>query len=323
MLLMGNKVVSVSTQHKLRPTKNKWQKLNKIKINWQLYLLILPPLVFIFIFNYVPMYGILMAFQNFDPIAGVWHSPWIGLQNFQQWFNNYEFWPLIENTVGLQLFGLLVGFPIPVILAIMLHELASEKFRRFVQTVIYAPYFISTVVVVGMLLIFVAPQSGLINHIIESLGGKPIFFMASPQWFQPLYVFSGVWQGAGFGTILYLAALTGVSPELLDAAIIDGASRFRRIWHISLPTIRPIVVIMLIWGIGDIMAVGPDKAYLMQTSLNISTSQIIPTYVYEMGLLNAQYSFSAAVGLFNSVINAILLVIVNFVAKRITDTSIF
>jgi putative aldouronate transport system permease protein len=297
--------------------------LNKIFVNWQLYLLILPPLAFIIIFNYIPMYGLLMAFQNFDPILGVWHSPWVGFQNFEQWFTNYQFWPLIENTVTLQLFGLIVGFPVPVILAIMLHELFSNKVRRFIQTVIYAPYFISTVVVVGMLLIFVSPKTGLINHIIEALGGKPIFFMASPGWFQPLYVFSGVWQGAGFGTILYLAALTGVSPELQEAAVIDGASRLRRIWHISLPAIRPIVIIMLIWSIGDIMAIGPDKAYLMQTPLNLSKSQIIPTYVYETGLLNAQYSFSTAVGLFNSIVNCVLLLIVNYIAKRFSETSIF
>ncbi|GMA59373.1 carbohydrate ABC transporter membrane protein 1 (CUT1 family) [Alicyclobacillus sacchari] len=292
-------------------------------VNWQLYLLMFLPLAFVIVFNYVPMYGLLMAFQNFDPILGIWHSQWVGFQNFQQWFHNYQFWPLIKNTIALQLFGLVVGFPVPIILAIMLHEVANDKIRRFMQTVLYAPYFISTVVIVGMLFIFVDPQTGLVNHLIVSLGGKPIFFMASPRWFRPLYVFSGVWQGAGFGTILYLAALTGVSPDLLDAALIDGASRMRRIWHISLPTIRPIVIIMLIWSIGDIMAVGPDKAYLMQTPLNLSASQIIPTYVYETGLLNAQYSFGAVVGLFNSVINSVLLIIVNFIAKRLTETSIF
>ncbi len=314
--------VSKIDRPKLKIRKRK-STLQKIKTNWQLYLLILPPLAFVIVFNYFPMYGILMAFQNYDPIAGILHSPWVGFQNFQQWFNNYQFWPLITNTILLQLFGLIVGFPVPIILAIMLNEAANDKIRSFMQTVLYAPYFISTVVVVGMLFIFVDPQTGLINHIIQSLGGKPIFFMASSQWFRPLYVFSGVWQGAGFGTILYLGALTGVSPDLIDASLIDGASRLRRIWHISLPTIRPIIIIMLIWSIGDIMAVGPDKAYLMQTNLNMSTSQIIPTYVYETGLLNAQYSFSAVVGLFNSVLNCILLLIVNFIAKKLSDTSIF
>jgi putative aldouronate transport system permease protein len=230
---------------------------------------------------------------------------------------------LIANTVGLSVYSLVVGFPIPIIVALMLHQLASTRLRRVMQTILYAPHFISTVVVVGMLFVFLAPETGLVNHIIVWLGGQPVYFMASPNWFQTLYVFSGVWQDTGWSTIIYLAALTTVSPALHEAAMIDGASRWRRIWHIDLPGIRPMIIILLVLAMGNIMNVGFEKAYLMQTDLNLNVSEIIPTFVYKVGLLQAQYSYATAIGVFNAVINFALLIAVNQAARRLSETSLF
>lgn len=302
----------------------RWKRaVKRVAVNWELYLLLLPAMVYIIVFKYVPMYGVQIAFRDFDPVTGIWNSPWIGLQQFQTFFNNYQFWQLIGNTVGLSLYSLVIGFPIPIIVALMLHQVASKPLRRVMQTVLYAPHFISTVVVVGMLFVFLSPETGVVNHIIAWMGGQPVYFMASPNWFQSLYVFSGLWQDTGWSTIIYLAALTAVSPSLHEAAMIDGASRWRRIWHIDLPGIRPMIVILLILAIGNVMNIGFEKAYLMQTDLNLGVSEIIPTFVYKVGLLQAQYSYSTAIGMFNAVINLALLIAVNQAAKRFSETSLF
>lgn len=295
----------------------------RIAVNWELYLLLAPAMLYIVVFKYIPIYGVQIAFRDFDPIVGITGSPWVGFQWFQQFFSNYQFWPLIRNTVTLSLFTLVVGFPVPIIVATMLHQLFSNTLRRWMQTILYAPHFISTVVVVGMLFIFLSPSTGLVNLALTWVGGKPVFFMASAGWFQPLYVLSGVWQETGWGTIIYLAALTTVNPALHEAAMIDGAGRFRRIWHIDLPSIRPVIVILLVLAIGNIMNVGFEKVYLMQTDLNLSISEVIPTYVYKTGLLQAQYSFATAVGVFNAGINFALLIAANQFAKRLSGNSLF
>lgn len=297
--------------------------LRKIGKHYQLYLLFLPALAYFVIFQYIPMYGVQIAFKDFMATRGILGSPWVGFEHFERFFDSFQFWTLIQNTLGLSLYGLALGFPIPIILALLLNQLSHQRFKRFVQTVTYAPHFVSTVVIVGMLTIFLSPRTGLINHLIVGLGGDPVFFLGSAEWFKTLHVLSGVWQGAGWGAIIYLAALAGVDPGLHEAAIIDGANKMQRIRYIDIPSILPTIIIVLILQLGSIMTVGFEKTFLMQNSLNLDSSEVISTYVYKTGLLGSQYSFSAAVGLFDSVVNFILLVTVNRIAKKLTETSLW
>jgi len=300
-------------------SKTKWKAIRR---NWDLYLLITPVIAYFIIFHYFPMYGIQIAFKDFIATKGIWGSPWVGVKHFQRFFDSYYFWRLIGNTFGIGIYTLLVAFPIPIIIALMLNEVRIDKFKRTVQTVIYAPHFLSTVVVVGMLLLFLKPD-GLINQVIALLGGKSIDFITEPAWFKTLYVFSDVWQTMGWSSIIYLAALTAVDHQLHESAMIDGATRLKRIWHINIPSIMPTIVILFILNAGSVMAVGFEKIYLMQNTLNMSASDVISTFVYRSGILEAQYSFSAAVGLFNSIINFIMLVMVNYFAKKVNETSLW
>ena len=299
---------------------NIWEQ---IRVNWELYLFLLPTLLYFLVFKYWPMYGIQIAFKDFSGSLGIWDSPWVGFQHFQRFFESYQFWDLLKNTIGLSLFQLAVGFSLPIIVALMLHQLTSVRYKRLIQTVIYAPHFISTVVLVGLLYVFLSPSSGIINHVIQLLGGRPIAFFAQPDWFRPLYVFSGVWQETGFAAIVYLAALVGVSADLHEAAMMDGASKLQRILNIDLPSILPTVVVLLVLAVGNVMNVGFEKAFLMQTPLNLGTSEVIQTYVYKLGIQQADYSFAAAVGLFNSVINLILLFLVNRFARRVSGGGLW
>lgn len=303
-----------------RDSKLRWSRIAR---NWQLYLLIFPVVAYYILFHYVPMYGIQIAFKDFIATKGITGSPWIGMEHFQRFFHSYFFWRLIKNTLGLGLYSLALGFPIPILLALLMNEAKSAKFKKFVQTVTYAPHFLSTVVVVGMMMIFLSPRYGIANHFITMFGGHPINFMAEPAWFKSLYVFSDVWQTMGWSSIIYLAALAGVDHQLHEAARVDGAGRLRRIWHINLPGIRPTIIILLILNIGSIMGIGFEKVLLMQNNLNMDTSDIIATYVYRAGIQGAEYSFSAAIGLFNSVINFILLISVNWASKRMSETSLW
>ncbi|MFQ9696593.1 MAG: ABC transporter permease [Zhenhengia sp.] len=297
-----------------------WKKVMRYK---QIYLLILPALIYFLIFCYGPMYGIQLAFKDYNALNGITGSPWVGLAHFERFFNSYQFEKLLWNTVSLSLEQLLFGFPIPIILALSLNYARSSKFKKLVQTVTYAPHFISIVVLVGMLNIFFAINGGLVNEVITALGFEPILFMGKEKYFQPLFVGSGIWQNMGWNAIIYLAALSGVNPELHEAALADGASKIRRIWHIDLPTIRPTVIIMLILNFGQLMGIGFEKAFLMQNSLNMGKSEIIATYVYKIGLVDAQYGFATAVGLFNSVINFVLLITVNYISKKVSETSLW
>lgn len=295
----------------------------RVMINWELYLFILPTLIFFIIFRYWPMYGVLIAFKDFSGSLGIWDSPWVGFANFERFFGSYQFWDLLQNTIILSLFQLAVGFPLPIIVALMLHQLTNVRYKKIVQTVIYAPHFISTVVLVGILYVFLSPNSGIINSIFKLVGGQPVPFLSQPDWFRPLYVFSGVWQETGFAAIVYLAALVGVSPELHEAASIDGASKLQRIRHIDIPSIMPTVVVLLILAVGNVMNVGFEKAFLMQNSLNLGVSEVIQTYTYKIGIQQADYSFAGAVGLFNSVINLVLLVLVNRFARRVSGSGLW
>jgi len=285
--------------------------------------MIIPVIAFFIIFAYLPLYGIQIAFKDFSAFKGIWDSPWVGFKHFERFFDSYYFWRLIRNSFLLGVYSLAIGFPIPIILALMLNEVKSNRFKKFVQTITYAPYFLSTVVIVGMLFIFLSPRTGLINHIIQAFGGDPIAFMTSAGWFKTLYVFSDVWQTAGWSSIIYLASLSGIDTQLHEAAKVDGATKLQRIWHINIPGIMPTIVILLILNLGSVLSIGFEKVLLMQNNLNMSGSDIISTYVYRSGILDAQYSFSTAVDLFNSIINFVLLVTVNYVARKVNDTSLW
>ncbi|GIP36049.1 sugar ABC transporter permease [Paenibacillus sp. J2TS4] len=302
---------------------NPFRKSGYLSQNYDLYLFLLPALVCIIIFQYLPMYGVQIAFKNFNPLLGVTGSPWVGFEHFIRFVESPYFAEIVRNTLEISLYSLLVGFPAPLILALLLNQLPSIKYRRFIQTVTYAPYFISVVVIVGMLLIFLSPRSGLVNHFLIWLGFEPIHFMAKQELFSTIVVFSDVWQAAGWGAIIYLAALSAISPELHETAMIDGASKLQRIWHIDIPGIMPTVIILLIFNLGSLLSVGFEKIYLMQNSLNIARSEVIPTYVYKVGLQGGQYSFSTAVGVLNNVVNFVLIVAVNQVARKVSSTSLW
>ncbi|MFD0960160.1 ABC transporter permease [Paenibacillus chungangensis] len=295
---------------------------NKVAKNWQLYVLLLPTLLYFLIMEYVPMYGLQMAFKNYMVSKGFTGSEWVGLKHFERFFDHILFWEILGNTIWLSLYEL-ATFPIAVIMALLLNQIASNKFKRIVQTVTYAPFFISTVVLVGMLYLFLSPQTGLINQLITALGGDTIYFFGESSWFRTIFVWSGVWQNLGWGMVIYLAALTGISPELHEAAVVDGANKLHRIWHIDLPGIMPTVSILFILTVGNLFNLGFEKAYLMQNPLNISSAEIIQTYVYKKGLVGGQFSYASAIGLFNSIINCILLVIVNSIARRMNRTSLW
>ncbi|OPH60052.1 sugar ABC transporter permease [Paenibacillus ferrarius] len=297
--------------------------IKRIIRNYDLYLLLLPTLAYFIIFHYVPMYGVQIAFKNFNPLKGIVGSPWVGFDHFERFFQSYQLGTIIRNTLGISIYELLVAFPAPIILALMINQLTNERFKRFVQTVTYAPHFISTVVVVGIVYLLLSPKTGAVNSLLAAFKIEPIFFMGSADWFKTVFVFSGIWQNVGWGTIIYLAALTSVNPEYHEAAVVDGATKLQRVFHIDIPAIMPTVIIMLIMNMGHMMSVGFEKVYLMQNQLNIDASETIQTYVYKAGLVQAQYSYSSAIGLFNTIINFILLISVNQIAKSLKQTSLW
>ena len=291
--------------------------------DWQLMVLCILPVAYFIIFHYVPMYGVQIAFKDFRAIDGIWDSPWCGFKHFRRFFTSPQFWPLLKNTLQLSLMQLTISFPIPIILAIMLNQAKNHKFRRFVQSVVYCPHFISIVVLTSMLYIFLSPRNGIVNTIIQALGGDPIFFLGEAKYFKLTFVISGVWQNAGWDAIIYIAALAGISPDLYEAASVDGANKWQRIWHIDLPGILPTMVMMFILEVGKVMNLGMQKAYLMQNAQNLAASEIISTYIYKIGLINAQYSYSAAVNLFNNLVNIFLLVTCNAIAKKVTKNGLW
>lgn len=308
-----------------RTTERKWKRMNRqIAQHWPLYAIIAIPTAFLIVFNYWPILGAQIAFRNYSPVYGMWKSPWIGMKEFKMFFASPYFWPLIKNTLSLSVYYIVVSLPCAVILAIAVNEVRGERFKKVVQMVTYAPYFISTVVLVGMMQILLSPTSGPLAQIFHIIGiSNPPNVMGSAGGFSSIYVWSGIWQETGYGAVIYLAALAGVNPDLYEAATIDGASRLQKIRHVDLPALKPTVTIMLILSLGGLLSVGFEKVYLLQNNLNLSNSEIISTYVYKTGLLNANFNFAAAIGLFNSVISLIMILIVNFAAKRVSDNSLF
>jgi len=305
------------------PGKIKNRKLAYIVKNYHLYLFLLPAVTYFGIFNYGPMYGIQLAFKDFIASKGIWGSPWVGFKHFEMLFSSYYFWDLLKNTIGISVYSLIAGFPMPIILALVLNEVDNKYYKKIVQTTTYAPYFISQVVMVGIILLFIHPNRGPINLFLDAIGFEKIDFINKPKYFKSIYVWSGVWKSTGWSSIIYFAVLSSVDPTLHEAAKIDGASRLQRVWHINVPAIIPTAVILFILNTGHIMDIGFEKIYLLQTDLNISASDVISTYIYRVGLLGSRFSFSTAVGLFNNVINLLLLLTVNVIAKRVSSIGLW
>lgn len=297
-----------------------WQR---VRQNWQLYVLLALPVLYIVVFQYWPMYGAQIAFRNFNAVAGITGSPWVGVQNFTKFISSYDFSRTLQNTLIISVYSLVIGFPFPIMLALGLNYVQRTWFKNTVQLVTYAPYFISTVVMAGIILQFLSPDAGLLNQVLKQFGFAPINVMANPDTFSHVYVWSGLWQTMGFSAIIYLATLSGVDPTLHEAAIVDGASKLQRMRHIDLPELMPVAIVLLVLSMGGILSTGFEKILLLQNPLNLRTSEVIDTYVYRVGLASfvPNYSYAAAIGLFKSVIGLILVLVVDRFAKRMGQSG--
>jgi putative aldouronate transport system permease protein len=304
--------------------KTSWRlRWTRIKRNRWLYLMLLPVIAYFAVFAYGPMYGLVIAFKDYGIFTGIADSPWIGVAHFERFFNSIYFWRLIRNTLVLNAYGLFVGFPAPIILALLLNEVMHGRFKRVVQTVSYLPHFVSLVVIVGLVQTFLSPSTGPVNLLIKGLGLDPINFLQEPGWFRHIYVWSGIWQEIGWGSIIYLAALSGIDPTLYESAEMDGAGRLARMWYISLPGIMPVAMVILLINLGNLLRVGFEKVFLLYNGSTLEVADVISTYVYRVGIQQQQYDFATAVGLFNSVICLILLVIFNWMANRAEQQSLW
>jgi len=292
---------------------------------WQLYVMLLIPLALLFIFSYWPMYGLQLAFRDFRPRLGIWGSPWIGLDNFRHFLSSHSFLRVMGNTLTISLSTLIIGFPIPILLALGLNELRSKKYKQVIQTTTFFPYFVSVVVMVGIMWQLLDVRIGPVNALLRAIGGEDavINFRASPDWVVPLYVISSIWQNAGFTAIIFLASLASISPELQEAAIIDGASKVQKIWHVNLPAIKNTAVIMFILSLSNVVGVGFEKVFAMQNMANQSTANVLSTYIYQMGIGGGDFSFATAVGLFNTLITFTLVFSANAISRRVNEASLW
>lgn len=304
-----------------KPTKA--QRRSALKRSIPLYVLLAPSAVLLFCFAYLPLFGLVMAFQDYSPGLGIFNSPFVGFHQFERFFKSYQFTLTIKNTLVLSLYGLVVGFPLPIMLALMCNQMKTKMFKKVFQVVTYLPHFISTMVMCGLILIFLSPSSGLFANIAKLFGAQLPNIMASGSAFKHVYVWSDIWQHLGWNSIIYLAALAGIDPTYYEAATIDGASTMQKIRYIDIPLIIPTAMVLLVMSAGSILGIGFEKVFLLQNGTNIMSSEIISTYVYKQGMQSMQYSLSTAVGLFNTVVNVIVLLIVNTVAKKTTDSSLF
>ena len=309
----------------LAPRSRRHSLMLSMRRNWQLYVLLFLPLIFFLVFKYFPMYGAQIAFRKYRAIDGIWGSEWVGLKYFRKFFTSHNFGPIVRNTLSLSLLQLVLSFPMPIIVALALHACMHKTFKKIVQNVIYAPHFISMVVMCGLIIQFLDPRYGIINQVLGIFGIAPIEFMSIPKYFDDVFVWSGIWQNTGWGTIIYLAALADVDISYHEAAEIDGASRFQRILHIDLPCIMPTAVTMLILNCGNVFNIGFQKILLLQNSLNSSASEVIQTYSYKIGLASSMsdFSYSTAIGLFVSVCNLIMILMVNRIGKKVSGTSVW
>lgn len=299
-------------------------KLGKsVRKYWDLYLLLIPVVIYFVLFKYLPMYGLQIAFKDYNFRKGYWGSPWVGFEHFTRFLTSYNFWQIMYNTVSISVLTLIFTFPLPIMLALLLNETRNKHFKGVLQSVTYTPHFLSTVVVVGMMVAFVSPSTGIINQVIQLFGGKPIYFMTKPEWFKPMYILSDIWKNTGWSSIIFVSALSNVDLGLYEAAKVDGASRWQRLYNITLPCLVPTIIIMLILSCGKIIGVGFEKIFLMQTDLTLGVSQVISTYVYQQGIVKSQFSYATAIGIFDAVINFALLITVNRIAKKTSDISLW
>lgn len=319
MSVVSNNFQSVAIKNH-SPLQKVATSIKKDKFYW---LLVLPGIIWYLIFAYGPMYGLVISFMNYSPFKGIANSTWVGFLWFEQFFDSQFFWVLIKNTLLLNIFSLIFSFPVPIMLALLLNEVRHPLYKKAAQTISYLPHFISTVVIVGMLTNFVTPNGGIINNIIEALGGKSINFMIKPEWFRILYISSGIWQSAGWGSIIYLAALSGIDTALYEAATVDGATKLKQLWYISIPGILPTIIIMLIMNLGSILSIGYEKIILMYNPATYETADVINTYVYRRGILSGEFSFGTAVGMFQSVINFLFILVANKISKVVSDVSLW
>lgn len=321
--MMQTMTLSKGRTTKKRSGLREWKK--SLGKYWQLYLLLIPVVANFVIFHYMPMTGIQIAFKDFMLNLGVWGSEWLGFDHFERFFSAYNFWTILGNTLTLSVLSLAISFPLSIALALLLNEIRHKKLNSTLQTIFIAPHFVSTVVVIGMMQAFLSPETGVINILLEKLGAieEGIYFTRLEEWFRPMYIISDLWQNLGWSAIIYLSALTAIDTSLYEAASIDGASRWQQLWQITIPCIWPTIVIQLILKCGHVMSVGYEKVLLMQTTTNLNVSQIISTFVYEKGIKSQQYDYATAIGLFNSVVNLIVLLVVNRIAKKRSEVSLF
>lgn len=312
--------IQVKEEYGQKKSKGRY-RLSKTEL--QFWIIVAVPLLYILLYCYVPMGGIILAFKDYSIRKGIWGSEWVGLRYFRQFLTSPSSLNVIKNTLILGIYSLVVTFPLPIVLAIMLNEMRSLKYKKFIQMVTYAPYFISTVVFVGMLMQLFSQRTGIVNVLLKKIGMDPVNFLGNSSCFRSLCVWSGLWQGAGYSSIMYIAALAGVDPQLQEAAIIDGASKMQRIWHVDLPEIRPTIVTCLIFSCAGAIAIGFDKVYLMQNSLNANVSEVIATFVYKVGLVNSDIGFSTAAGLFQSLVSFLILVTANKICRKLLDIGLW
>ncbi|MBS6196468.1 MAG: sugar ABC transporter permease [Clostridiales bacterium] len=311
---------SRSPSIKRKRWRDTWKRCVRCK---ELYLFLLPGVVLVFIFNYIPMYGITMAFQNFSPGLGISGSPFAGLEHFKRMFSLPTFWDLIWNTMSLSLLSLAINFPLPIILGLLLNQIRSYRGKKIAQTITYMPHFISVVVIVGIINVLLSPSGGIYGGLCSALGIEPVNFLGKESAFRWIYVLSDAWQHTGWSSIIYIACLAGVDQSLYEAATVDGANRLDKIIHIDLPSLAPTMTILLILNAGSVLGVGFEKIFLMQNSTNIGVSEVLSTYVYKLGIQSGQYSFSTAIGLFNTLVNFIVLAVVNSISKRVSENSLW
>jgi len=316
-VIMNNNILE------LQP-KTKWKRFKEsVKRDKFLLLLVVPGIIYYIIFMYSPMVGLVISFENYSPFRGLFAGPWVGFKWFAQFFHSPFCGRLIKNTILINVFSLFWGFPAPIIFALLLNEVRNIKFKKVAQTISYLPHFISTVVIVGILFSLLSPDTGIINYAIKAFGGESVNFMASAKWFRTIFISSGIWQEIGWGCIIYLAAIAGINPELYEAARVDGANKIQQIWSITIPCILPTIILMLIMSLGSMFSVGYEKIILMYNTSTYETADVINTYVYRRGIVNSEYSFGTAVGLFQSAINFILVVIVNKVSRKLSEISLW
>ncbi|WP_274169702.1 sugar ABC transporter permease [Halalkalibacter sp. APA_J-10(15)] len=320
---MENQVVVEKTKAPLPPYNRRAEMMKNIRKNKWIYLMIAPGILYFFIYKYIPMYGLIIAFQDYKPYLGIMGSEWVGLQHFERLFSSPDFWMIFRNTLILFALQLLVFFPIPIILALMLNEVRNQFFKRSVQTLIYIPHFMSWVVIVSISFVMLTLDGGIINSIIEAMGFQKINFLMNPDTFRPMYILQVIWREAGWGTIIFLAAVAAVDPEQYEAAKIDGANRIRQIWHITLPAIRSVIIVLLILKIGDVLELGFEHVYLLLNASNREVGEIFDTYVYTAGLKQGQFSYSTAVGFFKGIIGLILVMFANWLSKKAGEEGVY